>query len=206
MWMLNSPMPEKTPGNAFSTRRMWSTPYMSAGLKPVIIGSKRACSSFESDAIDGRDVRVGERVVVERRVAVQVVGRREVAGVAVRPLLLQRDAEQRRSAHARPHDLEELTRLDALLDVVRQVEVRVVETVGRALSLRTDGTRRQNSQQRQAADRGQQCRRTAVTIILHSRSEIHLEVEVEHRSLWRRPRRDRPCTPPGHRPRTSIRR
>ena len=97
-------------------------------------------------AIDGCDVRVGERVVVERRVALQVVRRREVAGIAVRPLLLQRDAEQRRSAHARPHDLQELTRLDALLDVVRQVEVRVVETVGRALSLR-DGTRRQNGQQ-----------------------------------------------------------
>jgi hypothetical protein len=28
---------------------MWSAAYMSAGLKPVIIGSKRACSSFVSD-------------------------------------------------------------------------------------------------------------------------------------------------------------
>ena len=27
---------------------MWSAAYMSAGLKPVIIGSKRACSSGES--------------------------------------------------------------------------------------------------------------------------------------------------------------
>ena len=46
--MLNSPMPVNTPGNVVSTRRMWSTPYMSAGLKPVIIGSKRACSAFDS--------------------------------------------------------------------------------------------------------------------------------------------------------------
>jgi len=48
LWIVNSPIPENTPGNVCSTRRMWSTPYMSAGLKPVIIGSKRACSSFDS--------------------------------------------------------------------------------------------------------------------------------------------------------------
>ena len=104
---------------------------MSAGLNPVIIGSKRACSCWRQRAIHARDVGVGERVVVERRVAVQVVGRREVAGVRVRPLLLQRDAEQRRSADPGPHDLQELADVDALLDVVRQVEVRVVEAVAR---------------------------------------------------------------------------
>ena len=49
LWIVNSPMPEKTPGNVRSTRLMWSTAYMSAGLKPVIIGSKRACSSFVSE-------------------------------------------------------------------------------------------------------------------------------------------------------------
>ncbi len=74
-------------------------------------------------AVDAGDVGVGERVVVERRVGVQIVSRREIAGVRVRPLLLQRDAEQRRSAHAVPHDLQELLRLDALLDVVREVEM-----------------------------------------------------------------------------------
>ena len=31
LWMVNSPMPEKTPGKVFSTRRMWSAAYMSAG-------------------------------------------------------------------------------------------------------------------------------------------------------------------------------
>jgi hypothetical protein len=45
LWIENSPMPEKTPGKVSSTRRMWSAAYMSAGLKPVIIGSKRACSA-----------------------------------------------------------------------------------------------------------------------------------------------------------------
>ena len=41
-------MPEDTPGKV-STRRMCSAAYMSAGLNPVIIGSKRACSAFVSD-------------------------------------------------------------------------------------------------------------------------------------------------------------
>ena len=82
-------------------------------------------------AIGAGDERIGERVVVERRVALQVVGRRELAGVAVRPLLLQRDAEQRRTADAAAHDLQELPDVDALLDVVGQVKVRIVEGVGR---------------------------------------------------------------------------
>jgi hypothetical protein len=87
-------------------------------------------------AVDAGDVGVGERVVVERRVGVQVVGRCEVTRVRVRPLLLQRDTEQRRSSHARAHDLEEVRRLDPLLDVVRQMEVRVAELVGGTLILR----------------------------------------------------------------------
>ncbi len=47
--MVNSPMPVNTPGNVSSTRLMWSAAYMSAGLNPVIIGSKRACSAGVSD-------------------------------------------------------------------------------------------------------------------------------------------------------------
>ena len=121
--------------------------YMSAGLNPVIIGSKRACSSFGSDAIRAGDERIGERVVVERRVALQVVGRRELAGVAVRPLLLQRDAEQGRTADAAAHDLQELPDVDALLDVVRQVKVRIVECVGRLrLELPAEHAARQEQQ------------------------------------------------------------
>ena len=49
LWIVNSPMPEKTPGNVWSTRLMWSAAYMSAGLKPVIIGSNRACSAGVSE-------------------------------------------------------------------------------------------------------------------------------------------------------------
>jgi hypothetical protein len=54
-----------------------------------------------------RDVRVGKRVVVERRVGVQVVGRREVAGVLIRPLLLQGNAEHRGTTDRRPHHRDE---------------------------------------------------------------------------------------------------
>ena len=85
LWIVNSPMPEKTPGKVRSTRLMWSAAYMSAGLKPVIIGSKRACSSLRQRPVRHRDVGVGERVVVERRVRLQVVGRREVAACSRRP-------------------------------------------------------------------------------------------------------------------------
>ena len=42
-----------------------------------------------------RDTRVGERVVVERRVGIQVISRRAIAIDAIRPLLLKRNAKQR---------------------------------------------------------------------------------------------------------------
>ena len=103
-------------------------------------------------AVRHRDGCVGERIVVERRVAVQVVGGREVAGVAIRPLLLQRDAEERGPARPRPHDSQELARREALLDIVGQMEVRVVELVGGARPLRAKLTREDDGQQRQAGD------------------------------------------------------
>jgi len=93
------------------------------GIEPLLFfGRQRTIST--------RYVGVGERVVVKRRIAVQVVGRRKIAGVRIRPLLLQRDAEQRRTLDPRPHDLEKLAGLEPLLDVVRQMEVRVVEFIG----------------------------------------------------------------------------
>ncbi len=86
---------------------------------------------FRQRPVRHRDEGVGERVVVERRVGLQVVGRREVAGVAVRPLLLQRDAEERRPPDLVAHDLQEVVNVGAFLDVVREVEVVVVDEVGR---------------------------------------------------------------------------
>jgi hypothetical protein len=91
-------------------------------IEPRLLG-------FWQRPVGHRDEGIGERVVVERRVALQVVRGRELAGVAVRPLLLQRNAEERRALHARAHDLQEVTDVDPLLDVVGQVEVRVVELV-----------------------------------------------------------------------------
>ena len=108
---------------------MWSAAYMSVGLKPVIIGSKRACSVLAEGLVGHGDLRVGERVVIERRVRLQVVGRREIAVDAVRPLLLQRNAEQRDSSDLGSHDVQEVVNVRAFLDVVRQVEMRIVEFV-----------------------------------------------------------------------------
>ena len=78
---------------------------------------------------------VGERVVIKRGIGLKVVGRREFARVRKRPLLLEGNAEQRRSTDPVAHDVQELRAADALLDVVRQVKVGIVELrgIGRAL-------------------------------------------------------------------------
>ena len=94
LWIENSPMPEKTPGKVSSTRRMWSAAYMSAGLKPVIIGSSRACWSGRERPVRHRDEGVGEGIVVEGSVGLEVIGGREVPRVPVVPLLLERNAEE----------------------------------------------------------------------------------------------------------------
>ena len=57
LWIVNSPMPENTPGNVISTRLMWSAAYMSAGLNPMIIGSKRACSAGVSALVPASPAR-----------------------------------------------------------------------------------------------------------------------------------------------------
>ena len=99
LWMVNSPMPENTPGNVVQ--------HAADVIGGVHVGrveagdhriEARLLAPASATGRRHRDVGVGERVVVERRVALQVVGRREVAGVRVRPLLLQRDAEERRRA------------------------------------------------------------------------------------------------------------
>jgi hypothetical protein len=71
-------------------------------------------------------------------------------------VLLQRDAKERRSPDARAHDPQELRDVDALLDVVGQVEVRVVEGVvwnGRLGRLPVKGCQRGEHQ-----DEDQPCR------------------------------------------------
>ena len=78
-----------------------------------------------------RNERIGEGVVVKRRVGLKIVGWGEVAGVPVRPRLLQGNAEQRHAPHLVAHDLQEVVDVRPLLDVVREVEVSVVHDVSR---------------------------------------------------------------------------
>jgi hypothetical protein len=105
---------------------------------------------FGQPSIDARNVGVGERVVVEGGVGVQVVGWREVARVRIGPLLLQRNPEQRRAADTCAHDAQEGCRIDALLDVVRQVKVGVVEPGRGTLTTRMEraGLNPEDGQQR----------------------------------------------------------
>jgi hypothetical protein len=138
---------------------------------PLLLSGQRA--------VHARDVGVGERVVVERCVAVQVIRGREVTRVRVRPLLLQRDTEQRRAANARPHDLQKVGHLDALLDVVGQMEMRIVKLPG-VLALRP---RRREDR----AGRGGREQKTPNDAcegwVCHGALEVHLEVEMKDRAL-----------------------
>src|SRR5262249_22296182 len=74
-------------------------------------------------------------------VGLQVVRGGEIPAVPVRPLLLQRDAEERDASHSGPHDLQEVVNVRPFLDVVREVEVRVVQLVRSGL-LRRERERR----------------------------------------------------------------
>jgi hypothetical protein len=75
------------------------------------------------------DHRVGKGVVVKGGIGLQIVGWCEIAGIRIRPHLLQRDTEQGRPADLVTHDLQILVDVSPLLHVVGQVEVRVVEEV-----------------------------------------------------------------------------
>ena len=83
---------------------------------------------------------------------------------------------------------QELADVDALLDVVRQVEVRVVELVGGTLTLCVERTRAdEESTSSVSATQGTENSRRTGRKVCEScsprRSEVHLEVDVEHRAL-----------------------
>jgi hypothetical protein len=80
-------------------------------------------------AVRHGDDGVGEGVVVQRRVGLEIVGGSEVSRVGVRPLLLKRNAEQSDPADLVAHDLQEVPDLQAFLDVVREMEMGIVEFV-----------------------------------------------------------------------------
>ena len=146
-------------------------------------------------AVGHRDEGVGERVVVEGRVRLQVIGGREVARVPVRPGLLERDAEEGDPSDLRAHDLQEVVDVGPLLDVVRQVEVRVVHDVarrGRRGRLRAQEGRRGQSEGDGGGER--------VLQLVH---DAGLRIKSSARSSCGRrrrclpPGRGLPCNPPG---------
>ena len=116
-----------------------------------------------------RDVGVGEGVIVERRVGLQIVRRRVVTGVLVRPRLLERDPEDRDAAGLVAHRLQELLHRRPLLHVVRQVKVGVVERVVRSAG-RGCGTN-------QRGPKPSQRTRCAVLVTWNAPSEISSRFE-----------------------------
>src|SRR5580693_1424500 len=75
------------------------------------------------------NVGVGEGVVVERGVRLKIVGWSKLAGILVRPLLLQRNTEKCYAPHFTSHDRKEVVNVSPLLYVIRQMEVNVVELI-----------------------------------------------------------------------------
>ncbi len=75
------------------------------------------------------NVCVGERVVVEKSVGLQVVAWGEAAGILVGPLLLERGAEESDAPDLCVHDFEKVVDVGSLLNVIGQVEVCIVELI-----------------------------------------------------------------------------
>ena len=120
-------MPSKTPGKM---REHAANVIGGVHVRRIEAGDHRIEARLlrrRQRAIGHRDLRVGERVVIERRVGLQVIPGREVARVRVHPLLLQRNAEERRATDLVAHHAQKVVNVGPLLDVVRQVNVRVVE-------------------------------------------------------------------------------
>ena len=78
-------------------------------------------------AISHCDVSVRKGVAVKRRVGLQIVSRSKVSGIGVGPLLLQRNPEKRNSPDFRAHDIQKSVNIRALLNVICQMEVNVID-------------------------------------------------------------------------------
>ena len=120
-------MPEKTPGKVCKHP---ANVIRGVHVGRIEAGDHRieACLLFfRQRPVRHRNVSVGEGVVVERCVRLQVVGRSKVAGILVRPFLLQGDAEQRHSSDLGAHDLQKVVDVGAFLNVVGQMKVGVVQ-------------------------------------------------------------------------------
>ena len=74
-----------------------------------------------------RNEGIGERIVVKRCIGVQIIGRCAVSVDAIGPLLLKRYAKQGDSSDLVAHDFHEILNGCPFLDVVRQMEVGVIQ-------------------------------------------------------------------------------
>jgi hypothetical protein len=89
LWIVNSPIPEKTPGEGLQHALDVIGRVHVGGVEARDHGIEAGLLLLGQGAIGHGDEGVGERVVVERRVRLQVVGGGEVARVPVGPGLLQ---------------------------------------------------------------------------------------------------------------------
>ena len=130
LWMVNSPMPREDAGKGLQHAADVVGRVHVGRVEARDHGIEAGLLLPRQRLVRHRDEGVGERVVVEVGVAIEVVARRRVARDAIRPLLLQRDAEERDAPDALPHDVEEGPDVGAFLDVVGEVEMAVVDVVG----------------------------------------------------------------------------
>jgi len=82
---------------------------------------------------------VGERVVVERRIAVEVVSGRAIAVDAIGPFLLKGNTEEGDSASVIAHHVQKIVDAGAFLNVVGEMAVRIVELVSGSLRVKWGG-------------------------------------------------------------------
>ena len=76
-----------------------------------------------------RDPRIGEGVVVQRGVRMQVIGRSALPVHPVGPFLLQGNAENRHAAGLVAHHAQEIADVRPFLNIIGQVEMRIVEVI-----------------------------------------------------------------------------
>src|SRR3954471_9065069 len=81
---------------------------------------------FGERLVSHRDRCVGEGIVVQRRVCVEIVRRSAVSVRAIRPLLLERNPKNCYSPNFVSHDLQEVVNVSTLLDVVGKMKMYVI--------------------------------------------------------------------------------
>src|SRR5262249_24267704 len=96
--------------------------------------------------------RIDERVVVKLGVREEIVVGRPLTGLKVIPLLLQRNAEHGCTAGPVAHNLQEVREAPALLNVIGEVKVRVVEVLGGATARRVQENQHERRRNHESSD------------------------------------------------------